>query len=119
MTDHRLDATLAQMLEAIRNMRHFTEALTFEDYASDAKTRLAVERCVEIIAEAARRIPKTVQIRHPEIPWDDIKGIGNILRHGYDKIDNRIIWGILGRHLTALEATLLAISKEATEPGGE
>ena len=51
------------------------------------KTRYAMERCVEIISEGARRIPSAIQEGHTGIPWDDIKGIGNILRHGYDEID--------------------------------
>jgi uncharacterized protein with HEPN domain len=100
------------MQDAIRNMRRFTEGITFEEYRNDAKTRFAVERCVEIISEATRRMPREIQERHPTIPWDDIKGIGNILRHGYDVVDDRVIWGVLKRHLTPLESTLALIADE-------
>ena len=53
MIDRSLELTLSQMGEAIRNMRVFAEGMTFEDYQKDARTRLAMERCVEIISEAA------------------------------------------------------------------
>lgn len=116
MIDRSLELTLSQMGEAIRNMRVFAEGMTFEDYQKDARTRLAMERCVEIISEAARRMPQELQEKHPDIPWDDIKGIGNILRHGYDRVDDRIIWGVLKRHLTPLEATLASIRSELGLP---
>jgi uncharacterized protein with HEPN domain len=112
VNDRRLEATLSQMIEAARKMRTFAEGMSYEDCVRDARTRSAVERRVEIISEAARRLPTDIQRRHSTIPWDDVKGIGNILRHSYDKIDDRIIWGVFKRHLTSLETTLAAIADE-------
>lgn len=99
-------------MQAIRDARSFTEGMSYEAFQSDAKTRLAVERCIEIVAEAARRLPGAVHANYPGIPWDDIKGIGNILRHGYDQVDDRIIWTVIERHLTPLEATLMSIARD-------
>ncbi|HXG78167.1 MAG TPA: HepT-like ribonuclease domain-containing protein [Methyloceanibacter sp.] len=110
MTEWPVEATLEQMRQAIRNARVFTESLTYENFQADAKTRLAVERCIEIIAEAARRLPAAAQQIRPDIPWDDIKGIGNVLRHGYDKVDDRIIWTVIRRHLLPLEEALEEIA---------
>ena len=112
MNDRPLEATLAQMMRAICDMRSFTEGMSYEGFQSDARTKLAVERCIEIIAEAARRLPTAVHEGYPAIPWDDIKGIGNILRHGYDRIDDRIIWNVIERHLASLEATLISIAQD-------
>jgi uncharacterized protein with HEPN domain len=50
-----------------------------------------------------------VQTTYPE----DIKGIGNILRHGYDKIDDRIIWTVIERHLGPLEDSLTKIARQS------
>lgn len=61
MTKQTLEVILVQMAEATRNMRSFAEGMSFEDYQRDAKTRLAVERCIEIVSEAARRLPTLVQ----------------------------------------------------------
>lgn len=112
MIEERLAAAVGQMVAAIRNMRTFTESMSFQEYQADPKTRLAVERCVEIISEAARRLPDAIQESQADIPWEDIKSIGNILRHGYDRIDDRIIWSVVQRHLTPLEAALTAIAME-------
>lgn len=111
MIERPLEPTLIQMLDAIRYMRRFTANMTFASYQADAKTKLAVERCIEIIAEAARRLPQSVQATQPSIPWDDIKGIGNVLRHGYDSVEDKIIWSVVERHLAPLEAALISIAR--------
>jgi uncharacterized protein with HEPN domain len=74
VSDWPLQATLAQMLQAISDARRFAEGMSYEDFSSDARTRLAVERCIEIIAEAARRLPDHVLEKRPDIPWEDIQG---------------------------------------------
>jgi uncharacterized protein with HEPN domain len=107
-----IEATLVQMMQAIRDARNFTEGMSYEHFQADAKTRLAVERCIEIIAEAARRLPAKIQTEYPSVPWDDIKGIGNILRHGYDRVDDRIIWTVIDRHVAPLQAVLTTIAKD-------
>lgn len=112
MSERKLDLTVFQMSEAIRNIRQFTDGMQFEDFKSDAKARHAVERCIEIVSEAARRMPLSVQDRHPEIPWQDIKRIGNVLRHRYDDVDSEIIWDIVNRHLEPLERTVARIAAE-------
>jgi uncharacterized protein with HEPN domain len=54
-----------------------------------------VQRGIEIISEASRAIPDEVKDTRPEIPWRNVAGIGNVLRHGYDALSNRIIWGVV------------------------
>lgn len=54
--------------------------------------RHAVERCIEIVSEASRRLPDDLKNRHPEVPWSKVAGIGNILRHDYDEIDDAVMW---------------------------
>ena len=98
------------MRQAIHDARRFTDGMSYAEFQADAKTRLAVERCIEIIAEAVRRLPANVHELSPNIPWDDIKGIGNILRHGYDKVDDRIIWAVIERHLLPLESAIEEIA---------
>jgi uncharacterized protein with HEPN domain len=112
VTERSLEATLGQMMQAIGDIRSFTEDISYEAFQADAKTRLAVERCIEIVSEATRRLPEAILSEYPDIPWEDIKGIGNVLRHGYDKVDDRIIWTVIERHLAPLQATLIAIRRD-------
>jgi len=53
--------------------------------------------------EASRHIPPEMKEWHPEVPWQDIASIGNILRHEYAKIDDRIVWNVTRKNLEALE----------------
>jgi uncharacterized protein with HEPN domain len=47
---------------------------------------------VEIIGEAASRIPSEERVHYPGIPWPQIIGMRNRLIHGYDSIDIDILW---------------------------
>jgi uncharacterized protein with HEPN domain len=66
--------------------------------------RDAVERNLERISEASRHIPKDLKAGHPEIPWQKVAGIGNILRHAYPIVDDSVIWEVVVRELPPLKA---------------
>jgi uncharacterized protein with HEPN domain len=59
-----------------------------------------VERRVGIISEASRHLTEDLKARHPEIPWQKVAGIGNVLRHNYESIAAPIIWKLA--HLQAM-----------------
>jgi uncharacterized protein with HEPN domain len=79
---------LEQMLEAISDIEELTAGRALESYAADRPTRRAVERCIEIVSEASRRLPPEMKSRHPTLPWTKIASIGNILRHEYDVVND-------------------------------
>ena len=54
--------------------------------------RDAVERCIERICEAVVRLGEQAEQLMPGQPWSDIRGMGNRLRHAYDRIDVDIVW---------------------------
>jgi uncharacterized protein with HEPN domain len=83
---------LEQMLEAIVDIEEITAGRTFDAYAADRPAKRAVERCIEIVSEASRRLPTDLKDRHPAIPWPKIAGIGNVLRHDYDVVNDATIW---------------------------
>ncbi len=56
---------------------------------------LALVRLLEVIGEAANRIPDDEQARYPEIPWAAMVGLRNRLIHGYDSVDLDIVWQIV------------------------
>ena len=66
----------------------------------------AVTRCFEIISEASRRLPDDLKARHPQIPWRDIAGAGNIYRHDYEDVQAKIIWRTVQGSLDALLAAV-------------
>lgn len=79
---------------------------------SDRLLNLALVRLIEIVGEAAGRVPKEMWSRHPEIPWPQIVSLRNRLIHDYDSVDFDILWQILTSDLPPLIAALEAIIEE-------
>ena len=77
--EERDPAHLWDMIEAARAIVDFTKNLTLEEFLSPGRdreiTRLAVERELEILEEAARRLSTRFCSEHPEIPWKEIVGL--------------------------------------------
>jgi len=69
--------------EALEKVESFTAGLDFESFAKDDKTTFAVIRALEIIGEAARKIPKSVRSRYADVPWQDMTGMRDKLIHDY------------------------------------
>jgi uncharacterized protein with HEPN domain len=89
--------------DAITAVQAAVGAMTLAEYAADWKTRRAAERAIEIISEASRYIPQELKLREPAVPWREIAGIGNLLRHEYHRVDDSVIHTIVTRQLTGLK----------------
>jgi uncharacterized protein with HEPN domain len=99
-------AALQDMAENIRLARSFVAGLSFNEFQADRRTVYAVIRCLEIISEASRRLPATVKARHPEIPWEDVAGAGNVYRHQYQNVLDILVWRTATQHLDSLQEAI-------------
>lgn len=72
------------------------------DLDTDRLLALAVVRLLELIGEAAGRVPTEEQGRRPGVPWPSIVGLRNRLIHGYDNVDHDIVWQIVTTDLPSL-----------------
>ena len=105
---------MAKLASVIIQMRHQIDAIqrwianrSFDDFAGNMMLRNAIERSLEIISEASRRIPDTEKAKHPNIPWQDIADIGNYLRHQYHDLNEKILWDVTQhRYLDDLRAAI-------------
>lgn len=86
--------------------KEFVKGLSFEEFSVDTKTLYAVIRCLEIISEASRRLPSELLQRHPDIPWIQIARAGNIYRHEYNDVREKMIWTTIHGSLDPLEAVV-------------
>lgn len=100
--DDRDPGLIWDMLEAARQVVAMTAAFDEAAYLQDRIVKLAVERSIEIIGEAARRVSPALRARHPEIPWSGIIAQRNVLAHDYGQIDHRRLW-----HIATVEAPKL------------
>jgi uncharacterized protein with HEPN domain len=87
----------------------------FDDYAGSYLLERATERAVSIISEAAKLLPPDLRDQYPSIPWLQIIGIGNLLRHEYERIDTMIMWDIARNHLPQMLATIRLMIAAANE----
>jgi uncharacterized protein with HEPN domain len=99
-------ALLLDMLDSARAVVQMVSGMTYEVYAADRRTRRAVEREVEIIGEAARKVSQTFQDSHPEIPWRKIMGQRHKLAHEYGEIEDAVLWRVATFHVPELIAQL-------------
>jgi len=77
-----------------------------DGFKADRRTFYAVTRCLEIVSEAARRLPSSLRDRHPELPWRAIMGVGNVYRHDYDNVAEELVWRTLQHSLGPLLAVV-------------
>ena len=74
----------------------------------------AVMRALEVISEAARRLPASVRERHPQLPWRAIMDVGNVYRHDYDNVAEEYVWRTVNRSLDPL---LIVVIEEIERQG--
>ena len=84
------------------DVRELIAGLSVAAYLADRKTQLAVERAIEILGEAARRVSPTVQQAHPEIPWAGIIAQRNVIAHEYGEIKQERLWVVATVHVKDL-----------------
>ena len=92
MSAHDPRLSLEQRREFAAKAHALTCGRAVEQLATDDMLRAALERYVSLIGEAATRLDRSLQDRHPQIPWHRIIGMRNILVHGYDSVDDQVLW---------------------------
>jgi uncharacterized protein with HEPN domain len=108
--------SLRDIADAIVAIKEFIKGLDEETFLEDAKTVAAVERKLQVISEAAIRLGDEAEILCPGLPWRDVRGIGNWLRHQYDHVDMDSIWRTVTHDLPPLESAVLqALQRTAAE----
>ena len=99
-------AYLWDMLQAARDASAVTAGLTEHQLRCDRVRMLALERSMELIGEAARRISTNCREMHAQIPWKEIIGLRNILAHEYGRVDHAQLHATAVKDVPALIAEL-------------
>jgi uncharacterized protein with HEPN domain len=107
---------LFDILDAIHGIELLLLGKSFEDYQASFGLQRAVERCLEIVSEAARYIPDDMRTRAPEIPWTTVEAFGNKTRHEYQTISARRIWRVAIEDIPPLKAEIRQFYAELKRP---
>ena len=100
---------LDDMIGFCERVMTFTKGLTDHEFFADVMRFDATVRNVELVGEAATRIPDHVRTSSPDIPWRMIIATRNQLIHGYLGIDNDTLWSIVSTDIPALLTRLQAL----------
>src|SRR5277367_6029935 len=103
MSDRSASPHLDDIIEAIERVRQVLGDMSLDKFESDWQRQRLVERGIEIISEASRRLPDALKARHPEIPWPKVAGIGNVLRHNYEDVAAPVMFNLVRDDLPILE----------------
>lgn len=94
------------ILEAIGFIEADLAGHDLESFRADRRTRQLVERNLEILSEASRRLPAEAKAGEPGVPWQAVAGIGNVLRHDYHRTYPDLLWETCRRDLEPLKAAV-------------
>lgn len=112
MRDNRL--YLIDILKSIERIQSYTED-GIEVFAQTPMIQDAVIRNFAVIGEATKRLPTDFRQKYPDIPWQKIAGLRDVLIHDYLRIDVNEIWGIIEQNLPELKVMVTAILQELGE----
>lgn len=107
---HRL--FLRDMLEACEKVMRYTEGLDFHAFIRNELVYDAVLRNLEVLGEAAKKVPDSVRARHPSVEWRAIAGLRDVLAHAYFALDDATLWDIVAHKVPALAEALRQILEE-------
>ncbi|PKN37520.1 MAG: DUF86 domain-containing protein [Deltaproteobacteria bacterium HGW-Deltaproteobacteria-2] len=94
------------ILTAISDIEAFTKNMSYRTFSKDKKTINAVIRSLEVLGEATKRIPKPVRQKYPEIPWNKMAGMRDVLIHDYMGVDLKTVWKVTQERLRELKPLL-------------
>jgi len=105
-------AYLNDILKAINKIETYAENLTLDNFSESNLYQDAIIRNLEIIGEAVKHIPTTLQKKYPDIEWKKIAGLRDILAHAYFGIDIEIVWDVVQNKLHGFKEQIsLILSK--------
>ena len=100
---------LQDILDCIENIKEYTDGFDFYKYNSSSIVQDAVERNLEIIGEAVKKVPLEIRDKYYQVEWRKIAGFRDILIHEYSYIQTDIVWDVVENKLDELKKQIKEI----------
>ena len=91
----RDSASLLDIYAAGQNVLAYAQGLSQAELEADGMRLSAILYQILIVGEATKRLSSEFRSQHPEIPWDDIAGMRDVLAHQYDRVNFKILWRVI------------------------
>lgn len=103
---------IQDILDSIKDIEVFIAGMDFNKFKDDKKTINAIIRSLEVIGEAAKKLPDEIREKYSDIPWRNIIGMRDKLIHEYFGVDEEIIWKVASEEIPALKFSTQEILRE-------
>lgn len=100
------------IIDSIRDIEDFVKGMKFEEFKKDRKTINAVVRSIEVIGEASKKLPASLTVHYPEVPWKKMAGMRDKLIHEYFGIDLEILWKVAKEDIRSIRPAIRQILRE-------
>ncbi len=101
--------------DVLDDIYEFIGTMSQEEFLKDKKTVNAVLRSIEVMGEAAKRIPQAFRDKYPDIPWKKMAGIRDKLIHEYSGVDLEIIWSLIKEELPVVKPGVRKVMDDLNE----
>jgi uncharacterized protein with HEPN domain len=98
---------LQDILDSINDSEEFVKGMSFDDFLKDKKSVNAVIRSIEVIGEAAKKIPPSLKNKFYDVPWKKMAGMRDKLIHEYFGVDLEIIWEVIKKDLPSIKPLIV------------
>ena len=102
---------IEDIIQAMDDALKFVKGMKYDDFAKDRKSIYAVIRAIEIIGEAAKKIPDEIKRDYPQIPWKEMAGMRDKLIHEYSGVDLKRVWDTIKKDIPNLKSLFEKILK--------
>lgn len=109
MSNRTYEDYFQDIYEATTYALAFVSGVTLDQFAANTEKQFAVLRALEIIGEAARHIPFSIQQLYPTLPWREMIAMRNVLIHDYFGVDVEVVWRTVQEDLPGLQVELAKI----------
>jgi uncharacterized protein with HEPN domain len=100
---------IEDIVQCVRRIDAYISGMTQTAFEADEKTQDAVLRNLELVGEAARHIPKEIELRYSAVPWGEMRAQRNLLIHTYHRVDLSLVWTTITTDLPPLLQSLEAM----------
>ena len=116
LPEDRDQALIGDMLAFAFEVDDFCAGVSLKLYQESLDVRRKIERSLELVGEASKRVSPAFQASHPEISWRRISGLRNILAHDYGDINDATVWNVAKHEIPKLiEILRTLVGKEPLE----